>query len=78
MAKWTVADIPNQAGRTAVVTGTGGLGYEDALALARAGADVILAGRSPKEGAASVEQLRGAAPERAHPRSPTRPYPLRR
>ncbi len=36
MTKWTTRNIPSQSGRSAVVTGTGGLGYEDALALARA------------------------------------------
>jgi len=42
MAKWTVADIPSQKGKLAVVTGaTGGLGYETALGLAHAGAEVV-------------------------------------
>jgi NAD(P)-dependent dehydrogenase (short-subunit alcohol dehydrogenase family) len=46
---WTIADIPSQRGRTALVTGvsTGGLGWFTALELARAGAGVVLAGRSP-------------------------------
>jgi len=45
---WTTADIPSQDGRTALVTGVsvGGLGYVTALELARAGARVVLAGRS--------------------------------
>jgi NAD(P)-dependent dehydrogenase (short-subunit alcohol dehydrogenase family) len=45
---WTTADIPSQAGRTALVTGVsvGGLGYATARELARAGAHVVLAGRS--------------------------------
>ncbi len=43
MSAWTVQDIPAQAGRRVVITGaTGGLGYETALALASAGADVLL------------------------------------
>jgi len=54
--------VPSQAGRRAIVTGTGGLGYETALALAGAGAAVILAGRNPDKGAASVEAI-----QRAHP-----------
>jgi NAD(P)-dependent dehydrogenase (short-subunit alcohol dehydrogenase family) len=62
MAKWTAADIPNQSGRTAVVTGTGGLGYEDALELARAGADVVIAGRNPHKGAEAVRRIRKAVP----------------
>lgn len=62
MVKWTAADIPSQSGRSAVVTGTGGLGYETALALARAGGEVIIAGRNPGKGAAAVAAIRAAAP----------------
>jgi NAD(P)-dependent dehydrogenase (short-subunit alcohol dehydrogenase family) len=63
MPGWTVADIPPQQGRSAIVTGTGGLGYETALALARAGAEVILAGRNARKGAASVAHIKTAVPE---------------
>ena len=59
---WTVRDIPAQSGRLAVVTGTGGLGFEDALALARAGAEVILAGRNPDKGAAAVAAIKQQVP----------------
>lgn len=47
---WSLADIPDQAGRTALVTGTtvGGLGHQTALELARRGARVLLAGRTPE------------------------------
>ncbi len=39
MGKWTTADIPDQTGRTAVITGANtGLGYETASALAAKGA----------------------------------------
>ena len=62
MADWTASDIPPQTGRIAVVTGTGGLGYEDALALARAGAEVIVAGRNPIKGADAVARIGAAAP----------------
>jgi NAD(P)-dependent dehydrogenase (short-subunit alcohol dehydrogenase family) len=62
MVKWTTASIPSQEGRSAVVTGTGGLGYEDALELARAGASVILAGRDPQKGAAAVLRIRNELP----------------
>lgn len=58
MTHWTTSSIPPQVGRTIVVTGTGGLGFEDALALARAGAHVILAGRNPKKGAEAVARIR--------------------
>ncbi len=62
MTHWTVSDIPSQQGRTALVTGTGGLGLEDALALARAGAQVIIAGRSPVKGREAVAQVRRGVP----------------
>ncbi|MCS0500898.1 SDR family oxidoreductase [Ancylobacter mangrovi] len=62
MAGWTFSDIPSQQDRSAVVTGTGGLGYETALALARAGADVTLAGRNPEKGAESVSRIRAEVP----------------
>jgi NAD(P)-dependent dehydrogenase (short-subunit alcohol dehydrogenase family) len=62
MTKWTTSNIPPQHGCTAVVTGTGGLGYEDALALARAGASVVIAGRNPRKGAEAVAAIRQAVP----------------
>lgn len=58
MAGSTPGEIPSQLGRTAVVTGaTGGLGYETALALARAGSEVILTGRDDRKGQAAVEKI---------------------
>lgn len=64
MAAWTIADIPSQAGRTAAITGIskGGLGYESALALAGAGAGLILLGRNPAKGREAVEGVRAAHP----------------
>lgn len=62
MPRWTVADLPIQTGRSVVVTGTGGIGFEDALALARAGADVTLAGRNPDKGAAAVARIQAGVP----------------
>jgi NAD(P)-dependent dehydrogenase (short-subunit alcohol dehydrogenase family) len=62
MTPWTIADIPAQVGRTAVITGTGGLGYETALALARAGGHVILAGRNSSKGAAAIARIRTSVP----------------
>ncbi|WP_283776499.1 SDR family oxidoreductase [Stappia sp. WLB 29] len=55
---WTTQDMPSQNGRTIVVTGTGGLGFHDALALARAGGDVIVAGRNPRKGSEAVARIR--------------------
>jgi len=57
MRKWTAADIPAQDGRIAIVTGTGGLGYETALTLARAGADTIIAGRNAQKGADAAARV---------------------
>src|SRR3954452_2677314 len=53
MGSWTAADIPDQSGRVAVVTGSNsGIGFVTAQELARAGATVILAARDGKaEGA---------------------------
>src|SRR5258708_39627844 len=61
MQNWTVNDIPTQTGKLAIVTGaTGGLGYETALGLARAGAEVVLAGRDREKGRAAVDKIIGA------------------
>lgn len=62
MSGWRASDIPSQRGRSAVVTGTGGLGYEDAHALARAGGEVIIAGRNPAKGADAVARIRSRQP----------------
>lgn len=52
------AEIPSQLGKTVVVTGaTGGLGYETALALAKAGAEVILTGRDDRKGQSAIEKI---------------------
>src|SRR5580698_2150039 len=60
MTGWTSADIPPQRGRTAVITGaTGGLGFETALALAGAGATVVLTGRNDAKGGQAIEKIRG-------------------
>jgi NAD(P)-dependent dehydrogenase (short-subunit alcohol dehydrogenase family) len=58
MTDWSTADIPSLSGKTAVVTGaTGGLGYETAMALASAGAFVILTGRSEAKGLRAIEGI---------------------
>jgi NAD(P)-dependent dehydrogenase (short-subunit alcohol dehydrogenase family) len=60
---WTTADIPDQTGRTAVVTGAnGGLGLETTRALAAAGAHVVMAARNQDKAAEAVEDIRGGVP----------------
>ncbi len=58
-ATWSPDDIGDQRGRTAVVTGPspGGIGHHTALELARRGARVVLAGRSPDKLAATAEAI---------------------
>jgi NAD(P)-dependent dehydrogenase (short-subunit alcohol dehydrogenase family) len=64
MIRWTAADIPNQAGKTAVVTGANsGIGFHTALGLARAGARVVVAVRDEVKGKAAIRRLRAAVPD---------------
>jgi NAD(P)-dependent dehydrogenase (short-subunit alcohol dehydrogenase family) len=57
--KWTAADIPPQAGRLAIVTGSSsGIGYEAAVALAGAGARVILAARDKTKAERAMATIR--------------------
>ncbi|MCD9874951.1 oxidoreductase [Streptomyces guryensis] len=60
-SKWNVTDIPDQTGRTAVVTGANsGLGIATVEALAGAGAHVVLAVRDLKRGEAAAAGVRGS------------------
>jgi protochlorophyllide reductase len=55
---WTCADIPDQSGRTALITGANsGLGLETARALAQRGARVVLACRSLAKAEAACQEL---------------------
>lgn len=66
MAKWRAQDIPDQAGRTAIVTGANsGIGYQTALELARHGAAVTLACRDRGRGEAALRRLKAAVPAAA-------------
>ena len=56
---WTAADIPDQRGRTALITGANsGLGLESARALAANGATVLLACRSLEKASSAAAALR--------------------
>ncbi len=64
MSKWTTADIPDQSGRVAVVTGANtGLGYETALALAAHGAHVVLAVRNLDKGKDAISRIVAQSPQ---------------
>jgi len=61
--KWTAADVPDQAGRRAIVTGANsGLGFETALALAAKGAQVTLAVRDLQKGADAAREITARHP----------------
>ncbi|MBJ7596801.1 oxidoreductase [Candidatus Nephthysia bennettiae] len=61
---WSAADVPDQHGRTAVVTGAnGGLGLETARQLAVKGAHVVVAARNQEKATAAVEDIRAGAPD---------------
>jgi NAD(P)-dependent dehydrogenase (short-subunit alcohol dehydrogenase family) len=63
MARWTAADIADQGGRVAVVTGANsGLGYITARELARHGARVVLACRSEVRGHEALARLIAEVP----------------
>jgi NAD(P)-dependent dehydrogenase (short-subunit alcohol dehydrogenase family) len=62
--KWGTADIPDQSGRIAVVTGSNtGIGYCTAAALAQRGAHVVLAVRNLEKGNAALARIVAAHPK---------------
>jgi len=61
---WTEADIPDQTGRIAIVTGANtGLGYDTARALATRGAKVVLAVRDTDKGKTAAANIAGVSPQ---------------
>jgi NAD(P)-dependent dehydrogenase (short-subunit alcohol dehydrogenase family) len=62
--KWTTENIPDQRGKTVIITGANsGIGYEAALALADKGAHVIMACRSLDKGETAAAQIRSTDPQ---------------
>ena len=60
---WTVADVPDQQGRTAVVTGANsGIGFEAAAVLAQRGAVTVLACRDTGKAERAAARLSATAP----------------
>jgi len=63
VSRWAADDIPDQSGRTALVTGANsGLGFHTALALARKGAHVLLGCRDAGRGQGALERIQNQAP----------------
>jgi NAD(P)-dependent dehydrogenase (short-subunit alcohol dehydrogenase family) len=66
MTRWTASDMPDQTGRTALVTGANsGLGFQTSLELARHGARVLMACRNPARAEAARGRLRLEVPNAA-------------
>ena len=61
--KWTTADIPDQSGRVAVITGANtGLGFHTAAELADNGAHVVIAVRNLDKGKDAVAKIKADSP----------------
>ena len=62
--KWTAADVPDQSGRVAIVTGANsGLGFDTAAVLAGKGAHVVLAVRNLDKGNQAADRIKTKSPD---------------
>jgi NAD(P)-dependent dehydrogenase (short-subunit alcohol dehydrogenase family) len=60
----TAATFPSEVGKLAVITNsTSSLGFEIALALAQAGADVVVTGKNAADGHEALARIRPLAPQ---------------
>jgi NAD(P)-dependent dehydrogenase (short-subunit alcohol dehydrogenase family) len=63
MMAWSTSDIPDLAGKTAVITGAnGGLGLETSRALAAAGCHVVMASRNQDKAADAAKEILASSP----------------
>ncbi len=63
-SKWSLANMPDQSGKSIVVTGgNSGLGYESVKAFASKGAEVVLASRSSEKGEAAKNEILKETPK---------------
>src|SRR2546423_11687695 len=63
-SKWTAADMPDQSGKLAIITGANsGLGAATAKELARAGATVLIAVRNVDKGEQAAAGVRSELPD---------------
>ena len=64
MPRWTVQEMPDQTGRTIIVTGANsGLGFETTLAFAQKGAHIVMACRNLSKAEPAHEDVLRRVPD---------------